>query len=71
MKLFNEIRKNSRMPPGEHVFSKKVDGVDVMIHKQGSKFVAFIDGDKLDSYPTQAQAEKMAMQFVKQYKETK
>jgi len=69
MKKFNELKR--KMPPGEHVFDKKIKGVSVMIHKKNNKFDVFIDNDKLDSYPNLATAKKMAMQFVQQYKDTK
>ena len=66
MKTFNEIR--NKMPPGTHVSDMKFEGVPIMVHKQGSKFVAYVDGDKLDTYSSQKEAEKMAKEFVKQYK---
>lgn len=65
MKQFSELRK--KMPPGDHVFDKKINGVQVMVHKDKGKFVAYVDGDKLDTYRTQREAEKAADQFVKQY----
>ena len=69
MKKFTELKR--KMPPGEHVFDKKIKGVSVMIHQNKGKFDVFIDNDKLDSYPNLATAKKMAMQFVQQYKDTK
>lgn len=69
MKKFKDL--NRKMPPGEHVFDKKIKGVSVMIHKNQNKFDVFIDNDKLDSYPNLATAKKMAMQFVQQYKDMK
>lgn len=68
MKTFNEVRKRNKMPPGQHVSDMKFQGVPIMVHKQGSKFVAYVDGDKLDIYTSQKEAEKMAKEFVKQYK---
>jgi len=65
MKQFNELRR--KMPPGEHVSDFKVDRVPVMVHKDKGKFVAYVDGDKLDVYKSQKEAEKAATQFVKQY----
>lgn len=38
------------------VFNKKMNGVPVKITKSGNKFTAYIDGDKLDTYPDQAHA---------------
>lgn len=69
MKQFNELRR--KMPPGEHLKDFKVDRVPVMIHKDKGKFVAYVDGDKLDVYKSQAEAEKAATQFVKQYRTMK
>jgi hypothetical protein len=31
-------------------------------------FVVYIDGDRLDTYKSQAEAEKSAKEFMKQYK---
>ena len=50
------------------VFDKKIDRVPVMIHKEVGGYAVYIDGDRLDSYKTQQQAERMAKEFVKQYK---
>lgn len=69
MKYFTELRK--KMPPGEHVSDFKVNRVSVMIHKDKGKFVAYVDGDKLDVYRSQKEAEKAATQFVKQYGQMK
>ena len=40
MKTFLELREamSKGMPPGEHVFDKKIKGVEVMIHKDKGKF---------------------------------
>lgn len=65
MRYFTELRK--KMPPGDHVSDFKVDRIAVMIHKDKGKFVAYVDGDKLDSYRSQKEAEKAATQFVKQF----
>ena len=63
---FNELRK--KMPPGDHVMDKKINGIQVMVHKYKNKFDAYVDGDKLDSYRTQREAEKAAETFVKQFR---
>lgn len=67
MKTFKQIYE-AKMPPGQHVSDMKVNGIDIMIHKDKGKYVAYVDGDKLDSYATQKEAEKIAKEFVKQYK---
>tara|TARA_B110000858_G_scaffold79887_1_gene92544 strand:- start:135 stop:341 length:207 start_codon:yes stop_codon:yes gene_type:complete len=67
MKTFQEaVRKG--MPAGEHVYDKKISGIKVMIHKEKKMFIVYVDGDRLDAYTTQREAEKMAKEFVKQYK---
>lgn len=66
MKKFKTLR--NKMPPGEHVSDKRIDGFQVMIHKDKGKFIAYVDGDVLDSYRTKAEADKAATQFIKQFK---
>ena len=39
-----------------------------MIHKEKNQFVTYIDGDRLDAYRSQREAEKAATEFMKQYK---
>lgn len=67
---FRHLREKmlKSMPPGEHVYDKKISGVTLMIHKQKGKFVTFIDGERLDAYRTQKEAEKMGREFIKQAK---
>lgn len=68
-KTFKDIRELAgRHPSGEMVFKKKISGLPVMIHKEKNGFVVYIDGDRLDDYKSQKEAEKMAKEFVKQYK---
>lgn len=70
MKTFRDIReaRSKGMPPGDHVFDKKVSGVQIMVHKEKNKFVTYVDGDKLDDYKDLNTAKKAGMEFVKQYK---
>lgn len=68
-KTFNQIRERlGKHPSGEMVFDKKIGQIPVMIHKDKADFVVYIDGDRLDAYKTQKEAERMAKEFVKQYK---
>lgn len=68
-KTFRSIRELAgRHPAGQMVFNKKINRIPVMIHKEKNVFVVYIDGDRLDGYKTQREAEKMAKEFVKQYK---
>ena len=67
MLSFRQLRekKLKGMPPGEHVFDKKMKGVSVMIHKEKGKYALYIDNEKLDEYPTIARAKRSAEEFVK------
>ena len=65
MKSFKNIREK-KMPDGEHVFQKKVNTHTVMIHKDKKGFSVYIDGDKLDTYRNQKEAEKMGITFAKE-----
>jgi hypothetical protein len=64
--FFKLREKLDRHPSGKMVMNKKIDRVPVMIHKEVSGFVVYVDGDRLDSYKTQKEAEKMAKEFIKQ-----
>ena len=66
MKTFTQIREAKKMPPGEHVSSKKINKHQVMVHKDKKGFTVYIDGDKLDSYRSQKEAEKMGVTFAKE-----
>lgn len=70
MLTFKELReKRSRgMPPGQHVYDKKVKGITVMVHKEKNMFVTYVDGDKLDSFKDLRSAQKAGHEFVKTYK---
>ena len=56
MKSFKNIREAKSMPVGDHVFSKKINKHTVMIHKDKKGFSVYIDGDKLDTYRSQARS---------------
>lgn len=70
MLKFSAIREKARRPApkGKMVSSKKFNRVKVDIYKDNNSFVAYVDGDKLDSYRNQKQAEKMAAEIVKELK---
>ena len=69
MKSFSDIRESTKkMPAGKHVFGKKVKGINIMVHKQGSKFITYVDNEKLDSFMDLESAKKAGLEFVKQYK---
>jgi len=68
-KTFEQIRELAgRKPSGKQVLNTKMDRIPVKITKETNGFVVYIDGDRLDAYKTQREAEKMAKEFVKQYK---
>jgi hypothetical protein len=68
MKTFYDLREAVKKPAGKQVFSKKVGKVSVVITKEKNKFCTYIDGEKLDEYRNQKEAEKAGMEFAKQYK---
>ena len=66
MKTFGQIRElTGRRPSGQLVLNKKLGRIQIMIYKDLNKFVAYIDGDRLDAYKTKAEAEKAATEFIK------
>ena len=69
MRTFLQLRELAgRKPEGKMVFNKRVKGVKAMIHQERNGVVAYIDGDRLDVYRTQREAEKAISEFMKQYK---
>ena len=56
------------MPSGQHVFDKKIGKVHVMVHKDNKGFSVYIDGEKLDTYRSQKDAENAGLAFAKEYK---
>lgn len=66
MKTFRSIRESSGK--NDVVFNKPINRIPVKIVKEKGLFVTYIDGDKLDGYKSQGEAEKMAKEFIKQYK---
>jgi len=70
MKTFLELREklSKGMPPGEHVFDKKINKIELMIHKEKNKFVVYIDRDKFDEFSNLNQAKRAGMEFIKAMK---
>lgn len=69
MKTFLQLRElTGRKPTGKAVFDKKINRIPVKIYNEKNKFVVYIDGDRLDAYNSQREAEKSALEFMKQYK---
>ena len=55
------------MPAGKHVFQKKINKHTVMIHQDKKGFSVYIDGDKLDTFKSQKEAEKAGVTFAKEF----
>lgn len=60
---FRQLREASKT-----VFNKKIERVPVKIVKDTKGFTVFIDGDKLDTFKSQSEAEKTAKTVVKELK---
>ena len=70
MKTYKELLSElkGRKPKGDTIINKKVKGVPVLITKEKGSlpFVVYIDGDRLDAFKSKRDAEKSAMQVVKE-----
>ena len=64
MKTFSEIRQ--RKPSGEVVWSKKYRRIKTEIRKTAKGFVAYIDGDMLDTFRSQTDAQKSIETAIKE-----
>lgn len=66
MKNFSSLRESTSK--GKVVFKKKINRVDVVITKETGRlpFVVYIDGDKLDAFKNQKDAEKSATETIKE-----
>jgi len=67
MKTFQSIREK-KMPVGKHISQKRVNGHSVMVHKDNKGFSVYIDGDKLDTFRNQKEAERAGTEFAKEFK---
>jgi phenylacetate-coenzyme A ligase PaaK-like adenylate-forming protein len=65
MKTFRTIREAAN-PTDKVVFDKKIDRVPVKIVKVSKGYDLFIDGDRLDTFKSQAEAEKTAKTVIKE-----
>jgi hypothetical protein len=70
MKTYKELLSElkGRKPKGEVVFDKKVKRIPVLITKEKGTlpFVVYIDGDRLDAFKSQKDAERSAMRVIKE-----
>jgi hypothetical protein len=65
MKTFGQVRE-AVLPKGQVVFNKKINKIPVKIIKEPKGFSVYIDGDKLDIFKSQKEAEKTAQTVVKE-----
>jgi len=66
MKSFSQLRElTGRKPEGQMVVNKRINRIKIMVHKERNGYVAYVDGDRLDSYRSKNEAEKAATEFVK------
>ena len=69
MKNFTQLRElTGRKPEGKPLVDKRVGRIKIKVHKERNDYVAYVDGDRLDSYRSQNEAEKAATEFVKALK---
>ena len=72
MKTFLHLRElTGRKPEAKEVYNKKIGRVTIKINKERNGFVAYVDGDRLDVYRSQSEAEKASKEFLKQYRRMK
>ena len=64
MKTFRQLSEASTK--GKSVFKKKMNKIDVEIMKDSKGFTAYVDGDKLDTFRSQSEAEKAAKTVIKE-----
>lgn len=69
MRTFKELREKAESSKNkETASSKKVGNVTVLVKKEKSGYTVYIDGDKLDTYPSASEANKMGVAFAKELK---
>lgn len=63
--ILSELKKK---PKGDVVFDKKIKRIPVLIVKEKGTlpFVVYIDGDRLDAFKSQKDAEKSATKVIKE-----
>ena len=69
MKTFQEIREAIKpKTKGKVVFDKKIERVPVRIEKDAKGFHVYVDGDFLDTFKSQSEAENTAKTVIKELK---
>ena len=64
MKTFCEVRKNK--PDGDLVYNKKHNRIPAQVYKSRKGFVAYIDGDRLDTFRSEKDAIKSIETAIKE-----
>ena len=68
MKDFKTIREAVKKTDGKTVFDKKMDRIPVKIVQGKKGFDLYVDGDLLDTFKSQSEAEKTAKTVIKELK---
>jgi len=69
MKNFTQLRElTGRKPEGKPLVDKRVGRIKIKVYQERNGYVAYVDGDRLDSYRSKNEAEKAATEFVKALK---
>ena len=66
MKTFQQIREAAKKSKEEVVFNKKMSRIPVKITKTDKGFDLYVDGDMLDTFKSQKEAEKTAKTVIKE-----
>jgi len=66
MRTFKHLREETSKIPGKKTFEKKVKKSRVCVYKDKKGFTVYIDKDKLDTFKSQKEAEKVGMEFAKE-----
>lgn len=67
--ILSELKERKVLDKGELVYNKKIKRIPVQIFKQSKgnlPFVAYVDGDKLDAFKSQKDAEKSVTKVIKE-----
>jgi len=63
MKKFSALRKTKLQGK-----TKSFKGIKITVAQEGGKYIAYVDGDRLDVYRNEREAFKAGEEFIKQVK---
>jgi hypothetical protein len=66
MKTFKDLREAKNKIPGKKTYDKKVGKAKVTVYKDNKGYTVYIDNDKLDTFKSQKEAEKVGSEFAKE-----